>query len=80
MSDVRVLGAIGVIETIEALPMAAMQDVFVPMGVWLRPFGKLVYTMPPYITSEHEVDRVAEAMVETVSRVRPGLKTWPPRR
>jgi len=69
--DVRVLGAIGVIETNEALPMGAMQKVFLDHGVWLRPFGRLVYTMPPYITTDEEIDRIAGAMVAAVEQVRP---------
>ncbi len=69
VTDVRVLGAIGVIETDEALPMAAMQDVFLEHGVWLRPFGRLVYTMPPYISTAADIDRIAAAMVDVVSRV-----------
>ncbi|MGH2685801.1 MAG: adenosylmethionine--8-amino-7-oxononanoate transaminase [Actinomycetota bacterium] len=71
VADVRVLGAIGVVETVEALPMAAMQDVFLRHGVWLRPFGRLVYTMPPYITPDDEVDRIAAAMVAVVEQVTP---------
>jgi adenosylmethionine-8-amino-7-oxononanoate aminotransferase len=67
--DVRVLGAIGVIETTEALPMAAMQKVFLDHGVWLRPFGRLVYTMPPYITTDAEIDRITAAMVAAVEQV-----------
>jgi adenosylmethionine---8-amino-7-oxononanoate aminotransferase len=71
VADVRVLGAIGVIETTEALPMDAMQEVFLARGVWLRPFGKLVYTMPPYVTADDDVDRIAAAMVATVEHLRP---------
>jgi adenosylmethionine-8-amino-7-oxononanoate aminotransferase len=71
VADVRVLGAIGVIETTEPLPMAAMQDVFLAHDVWLRPFGRLIYTMPPYICSDDEIDRIAAAMVATVTEVRP---------
>jgi adenosylmethionine-8-amino-7-oxononanoate aminotransferase len=70
VADVRVLGAIGVVETTEPLPMDALQAVFLEHGVWLRPFGRLVYTMPPYIASDDEVDRIGAAMVDAVSRVR----------
>jgi len=66
-----VLGAIGVIETVEPLPMAAMQAVGLELGVWLRPFGRLVYTMPPYVASVAEVAQICAAMVATVSRVAP---------
>ncbi len=72
VADVRVLGAIGVIETVEPLPMAAMQEVFLEHGVWLRPFGRLLYTMPPYISTEDDIDRIAGAMVGVAERVNPG--------
>lgn len=71
VADVRVLGAIGVIETTEGLPMSAMQEVFLAHGVWLRPFGRLVYAMPPYIATEADIDRITEAMVAVVSEVSP---------
>jgi adenosylmethionine-8-amino-7-oxononanoate aminotransferase len=51
--------------------MDALQAVFLEHGVWLRPFGRLVYAMPPYITSDGEIDRIGAAMVDAVSRVRP---------
>ncbi|MCU1396305.1 MAG: aminotransferase [Ilumatobacteraceae bacterium] len=71
VADVRVLGAIGVVETAEPLPMAAMQAVCLEHGVWLRPFGRLVYTMPPYVATDQEVDRICAAVVDTVTRVAP---------
>ena len=71
VSDVRVLGAIGVVETDEALPMGALQEVFLSHGVWLRPFGRLVYAMPPYVTSDEQLDRLTAAMVDAVTNVRP---------
>ncbi|MGH9276074.1 MAG: aminotransferase class III-fold pyridoxal phosphate-dependent enzyme, partial [Acidimicrobiales bacterium] len=71
VADVRTLGAIGVIETRDPLPMDALQAVFLEHGVWLRPFGRLVYAMPPYIATDDEVDRIGAAMVDAVSRVRP---------
>ena len=71
VADVRVLGAIGVVETVEPLPMGALQDVFLEHGVWLRPFGRLVYTMPPYVTTDADVDRITTAIVDAVTRVHP---------
>ncbi|MYJ12771.1 MAG: adenosylmethionine--8-amino-7-oxononanoate transaminase [Acidimicrobiia bacterium] len=61
--DVRVLGAVGVIEATEPLPVAATQELLLDRGVWLRPFGRLLYTMPPYISSAEQLDRITAAMV-----------------
>lgn len=63
VTDVRVLGAIGVIETTEAVPVAATQELLLDRGVWLRPFGRLLYTMPPYISSAADLRRITGAMV-----------------
>jgi adenosylmethionine-8-amino-7-oxononanoate aminotransferase len=63
VADVRVLGAIGVLEMNEAVPMDAVQAVVMDHGVWLRPFGRLIYTMPPYITEDGDLRTIAQAMV-----------------
>lgn len=63
VADVRVLGAIGVIEAVEAIPMEATQRILLDHRVWLRPFGRLLYTMPPYISSDADVDSITAAMV-----------------
>ncbi|GIH51209.1 adenosylmethionine-8-amino-7-oxononanoate aminotransferase [Microbispora rosea] len=61
--DVRVLGAIGVIETDQPVDVAKIQDIVMGHGVWLRPFGRLIYTMPPYACTPDDVARIADAMV-----------------
>ena len=63
VADVRVLGAIGVIETTDLVPVAATQELLLDRGVWLRPFGRLLYTMPPYVSSAEDLSRITGAMV-----------------
>jgi adenosylmethionine-8-amino-7-oxononanoate aminotransferase len=61
--DVRVLGAIGVVQLDHDVDMAAATRAATERGVWLRPFRDLVYTMPPYITGEEDISRIAAAVV-----------------
>jgi adenosylmethionine-8-amino-7-oxononanoate aminotransferase len=63
VADVRVLGAIGVIETASPLDVAAVQRTLLDHGVWLRPFRNLLYTMPPYVIGADDLDLVTSAMV-----------------
>jgi len=66
---VRVLGAIGVIETERPLRIEAIQKHLVDRGVWLRPFGRLLYTMPPYIIDDSDLRDVTSAMVDAVTHL-----------
>ncbi len=66
VADVRTLGAIGVIELHESVDMNSVQPQFVERGVWVRPFGKLVYVMPPFITPDEDIATLTRAMLEVV--------------
>lgn len=66
VADVRVLGGIGVIELREPSDLAEIQPMFVERGVWVRPFGRLVYVMPPYIMSDADLKTLTSAMVDVV--------------
>ena len=69
VSDVRVLGAIGVVELKEPVDMAVVQPAFVEEGVWIRPFGKLVYTMPPYVVEPNDLSKVTNAIRTVVASI-----------
>lgn len=67
VADVRVLGAIGVVELEKPVVMARIQKMFVENGVWVRPFGCLVYVMPPYIISDDDLKTLTRALCRVVS-------------
>jgi adenosylmethionine-8-amino-7-oxononanoate aminotransferase len=69
VADVRTLGAIGVIELHQPVDMKTVQPMFVEQGVWIRPFGRLVYAMPPYVMNDEQLGELTAAMVEVVSRL-----------
>ena len=62
VADVRVKGAIGVLEMHQSMDVVAVQARLIQQGVWLRPFGKLLYTMPPYIIEDEELQQVTNTM------------------
>ncbi|SDP76683.1 adenosylmethionine--8-amino-7-oxononanoate transaminase [Desulforhopalus singaporensis] len=68
--DVRVLGATGVVELTSPVDMAAVQREFVARGVWVRPFGKLVYVMPPYIIDNNDLRTLTQAICQVVERIK----------
>ena len=67
VQDVRVLGAIGVVELNNPVNMKLVQPLFVDAGVWIRPFGKLVYLMPPFIIENEDLEKLTSAVVNVVS-------------
>ncbi|WOE33191.1 MULTISPECIES: adenosylmethionine--8-amino-7-oxononanoate transaminase [unclassified Acinetobacter] len=67
VQDVRILGAIGVVELKYAVNMRILQEQFVKRGIWVRPFGKLIYVMPPYVISQTQLQTLLTQLVEVVT-------------
>lgn len=67
VADVRVLGAIGVVEMQQAVDMKTLVQGFVEDGVWIRPFGRLVYLMPPYIINDDELTQLCRSLARRIA-------------
>lgn len=67
VADVRCLGAIGVIEMKRPVNTTEIQKLFIERGLWIRPFGKLVYIMPPFVMQDQDLETLTNGMVEAVS-------------
>lgn len=67
VADVRVLGAIGVVELHQPLDMRSIPLAFVEHGVWVRPFGRLIYVMPPYVIEDEDLAHLIRAIVSVIA-------------
>ena len=67
--DVRVLGAIGVVERNTPVDLNEVQPMFIEEGIWVRPFGKLIYLMPPYISTEADIDALTSGIVRVITKL-----------
>ncbi len=67
VADVRVLGAIGVIELKAAVRLERIQQRMLEQGIWIRPFGRLVYVMPPYVINDAQLQQLCDGMVALVA-------------
>jgi adenosylmethionine-8-amino-7-oxononanoate aminotransferase len=63
VADVRTLGAVGIIEMRDTVNVAAIQDEFIQRGLWVRPFGKFIYAMPPFVMNDSDLEVLTRGMV-----------------
>ena len=75
VKEVRVLGAVGVLEMHQAVNTAALQQQFVDLGVWVRPFANLIYIMPPYVISPAQLTQLTQAMKQVAATITPSKTT-----
>ncbi|BBB23865.1 adenosylmethionine-8-amino-7-oxononanoate aminotransferase [Isorropodon fossajaponicum endosymbiont JTNG4] len=70
VKDVRILGAIGVVELVDEIDIEKTQNYLIENGIWLRPYGKLLYTMPPFTITDDELSVITNA-IKTISKLTP---------
>jgi len=69
VADVRILGAIGVVELTQEIDVEKVQNQLIENGVWLRPYGKLLYTMPPFIINKQELLLITKAIKTVIEKL-----------
>ena len=67
VKEVRCLGAVAVIELDEAVDMPVFQSLLIKNGIWVRPFGKLVYIMPPFVMTDDELVTLCQSLLTVVT-------------
>jgi len=67
--DVRCLGAIGVVELVKPVTLKTLQPRFVEEGVWIRPFGRAIYIMPPFITSADDIRQLTQSLKKIIYEI-----------
>lgn len=68
VEDIRVLGAIGIVEMKKPVNMQNLQSFFVEKGVWIRPFGRLIYVMPPYVSTNDDIQSLCSAIIDALNK------------